>query len=525
MQSPKKHPSIERIWPIALILALSAGFVTCLLALFPYDGLYGQDSYAYYGQSFAWWRELAGERQPPNGLYSSQEFRWPVGYHLHIMLGFLLGGTGAWGGWALNIAMTAATPTLVYLLSSSVWSSASGNPRSAFRIVAGLTAAALLLLSGTYIRMGLSLMADVPALFWALVGYVCALRAWPLAAPDRDKGGVWALLSGGALGIAVLTRYGALLLVPPLLVYLALRWHGEKRMPRNVGWVALGFFAALIPQVAYLLTHEAGAGYSAFLGDWSLTNLFATNVTSADGAATYDYPMLVFFLAVPLVSASAGFLHYLMLPAFALGLWALVRLKAWPVLGLLLTWWLLPVLSFSGTPYQAHRFVILYLPALLIPVGIGVAVAIRAWRVTPIPRLLAGALVAATAAGAWQGWEGTRGWMAIHAAFKEEERQVLRIARATAPSGDTPRVVSFGLTAAIYHYTGWPILDIYNHDEAALERFLGGPGPRIVVVPEEQMATKWARTPSGKRWRWLLDSYELELGGKWGEYSVYKVGK
>ena len=85
------------------------------------------------------------------------------------------------------------------------------------------------------------------------------------------------------------------------------------------------------------------------------------------------------------------------------------------------------------------------------------------------------------------------------AASKNQELAVVSTAQ-NAVKGDTGgdiKAVDFGISIALYHYTGWPVLDIYNADEAAITKFLGGGGPRLAVIPEASMATQWAGTPSG----------------------------
>src|SRR5687767_16031386 len=81
----------------------------------------------------------------------------------------------------------------------------------------------------------------------------------------------------------------------------------------------------------------------------------------------------------PLADAdsSSGLLSRFYLPAIVLGAWTLFRERRWPVIALLTSWWLVPVFIFSGTPYQSHRFVLVYLPALAIAAGIGIATALR----------------------------------------------------------------------------------------------------------------------------------------------------
>jgi hypothetical protein len=529
VRSPRRLSDL--IPPLALI-ALGVAAVAYLLARHPYDGMYGQDTYGYYGQALAWWREMRGDPQPEFAFYSSQAFRWPVGYHLHIILGFLLGGAGTWGGWVLNMAMVVMCPVLVYVLVHGLFPVL---PR-ATRVGAGIIAGGLLMVSGTYLRFGLSLMADVPTLFWGLLGYNAALRVWSPSGAPKPERAVWALAAGVALGLAVLNRYGALLLLPPLFPYMLLRWNvNERKRPlaptlRAAGIVLAGFVIALLPQALYLATHQAGAGYSAFIDDWSPANIFASTLSSTDGTLSYGMPMLAFFLLVPLVSAEAGLLSFYLLPAFIAGLAYLAKSKAWPALAFLLTWWLGAVLLYSGTPYQAHRFIILYLPALTIPVGFGTAYAVQSLlgagkpttgRVLQISAIL---LLLFSLVGLFHSWRWAERWMETHASFKRDEEVLLRAARSILIPGETPRVVAFGQTAAIHHYTGWPALDIYNHDREALAEFLAWGGTRLIVVPEESLRTQWAETPTGERWEWLQASYPLTRQGRAGQYSVYLVG-
>ena len=172
-------------------------------------------------------------------------------------------------------------------------------------------------------------------------------------------------------------------------------------------------------------------------------------------------------------------------------------------------------------------------PAILI--GIGGAVAVEAGlaagrRVPPLRRALLGGLALAVGLGlavaAWQGQQAVRGWVAMHAGFQASEQSLAALVesatRATGQAG-TPHVVCFGTTPALYHYTHWPIRDLYSYDEADLAAFLQTAAPRLVVVPETSLATQWAGTPSGARWAWLRAHYPLRLQGREGDFAVYTV--
>lgn len=530
--SSQKTAAASR-WSLGAGIALLAGCAALfayLLWRFPFNGLYGQDAYAYYYQAVALAQQLTGTPPAPGQLFGPDGlYHWPIGYHLHLMLG-LLAGPGPAGGRAITLLLAAAAPVLVYLLTGALWP---GAPASQ-RIEAGLIAGSVLALTGTYARTGLALMSDVPTLFWSVLAGTCALRAWPLpgAAPPGSRRWAWAAGAGGAFGLAVLTRYSAGLLLAPLLVYLALR----KARPGTALWWAAGAFGmALLPQAAYALTHPVGPAYADWLAGWNPANLWSTTLVSADGSTTVPAPNLVFYLLSPLTDAAAGFLSWATLPALGLGLGVLIRRRQWPVLGLLGAWWLLPALFFAGTPYQAHRFVLEYLPPIAVLIGIGGATALGAlvqgWPGRPAAargagRLAAGIVVLGLAGGLWAGQQSVRAWAAGEAGWQADEQQVaLRASRAVpAPLATTPRAVTFGITAALYYYTGWPLLELYTHDETAIRQFLAAPGPRLVVVPAGSLATQWAGTPLAARWEWLQAHYPLRPQGTSGPYTIYTVG-
>src|SRR5688572_18195989 len=133
--------------PFALVTSCAL-FFAYLLTRYSYDGLYGQDAYAYYYQAQALWSDITGQPQPPNARSTSDGFRWPIGYHLHIIAGFLFGGTGPEGGRLLTLLLAAATPLLVYFILHQLWPDVSARACA----LAGLSAGAIIMLTGTYTR-------------------------------------------------------------------------------------------------------------------------------------------------------------------------------------------------------------------------------------------------------------------------------------------------------------------------------------------------------------------------------------
>jgi hypothetical protein len=296
----------------------------------------------------------------------------------------------------------------------------------------------------------------------------------------------------------------------------------------------LGLAVALLPQVAYTLTHEPGPALRA----WSLGNLFSSTVAGPDGTATFLTPMIVFYLLTTLGNVGGGFFSYFCLPGLVAGAWILVRQRDYSATIMLLLWWFIAVLAYSGTPYQTHRFALTFMPVLALLMGIGAGAAFHELQIIAVDRgkaievgrvtrgLIATLLLAGIGVGLAQGWRSAERWAATHAELNAQERQVVALAReaATATGREgTPRVVSFGFSAPLYHYTRWPILDFFAHSEADIQSFLAAPGPHILVVPEESMSTQWAGTPSGARWKWIRSTYRLTRQGQAGVFTVYVI--
>ncbi len=108
---------------------------------------------------------------------------------------------------------------------------------------------------------------------------------------------------------------------------------------------------------------------------WSLGNFLRATLSGPDGTSTYAHPTAWFYFLDLLYDVSVGFLSPFYLPALALGFISLIRRRDWAITALLVSWWLVPPLFFSGGLYQAHRFVIMYLPPLAAIIGMGVAMA------------------------------------------------------------------------------------------------------------------------------------------------------
>jgi hypothetical protein len=79
------------------------------------------------------------------------------------------------------------------------------------------------------------------------------------------------------------------------------------------------------------------------------------------------------------------------------------------------------------------------------------------------------------------------------------------------------------MTEALFHYTQWPTIELFNSDDAVLSSFLSAPGAHILVLPVAAISTQWAGTPLANLWSWLQQTYKLVPEGSAATYTVFKI--
>src|SRR5215212_11979181 len=193
-----------------LIAALGATVALIVRTAWPFDGLYGQDAFAYFRYARALWPWLL--RGEPLPIYY-----WPAGYPLLVALALPLFGGSSAAGQAVSIASIAVAAGCTFLLCRELLPDAPGGRLAAW--VAGLALA----LCGDALRAGLVTMSDA----LALAG--CAAAMLALARYRRTRQEHWLMLAAVALGWATITRWVCGLLAVPLLGFWILDFGFGKR--------------------------------------------------------------------------------------------------------------------------------------------------------------------------------------------------------------------------------------------------------------------------------------------------------
>lgn len=339
-----------------IVFALALLDRVALMILYPLDGLYGQDAYAYYHYARELYDALTHFQAPP-------PFWWSLGYPFLINVAFLLGGVNIASAQIITLLCGALVApfafALAYQAAPRAWSSA-----------AGWTAGLLCAVSGQLAQSSLVIMADAPALMWATLG------AWLLLRYSHTRK-IFALsLASFAVAMAVWTRWQNLIFAGVwVIALLVVEWNAfpkeNARLPNlrkhlfpialAVGIIAL----VLTPQLLIRSASNAPLAGQSWLEGWSLANFFARTFDNVDGHFEYALPVALFYGQV---FAHPAYLIVLFTPLLLIGC---RRLEGFAAQVLLLGWILGMYIFLAGIPYENFRFPLGLFAPVAVVTGIG----------------------------------------------------------------------------------------------------------------------------------------------------------
>src|SRR4029077_16594124 len=302
-------------------VVLLAGAALAIIAFTHFDGLYGQDSFAYFHYATGPLRlALAYGQLPP-------PFFWPPGYPLLVAAMSGVVGVAPIAGQVVSIAAGAAVPAFTILLARELGTDERARwpvapPRwLPVSFLAGLVVA----VAGSLPQSSLVVMADTLGLAAATAG------AWALARYRRTGAMRWLLLSTLAFAWAILTRWIYGLVALPFTIWgLMLLWRRPRRIAllQGLGAGVVGI-VVLAPTAVPAVLGLIGGGNAPFAGDlqvysWSPLNALHATFTTGDGQLAYNLPTGLYYALAP---ATWWYFSPLLAALIAPGVWAAVRQK------------------------------------------------------------------------------------------------------------------------------------------------------------------------------------------------------
>ncbi len=496
------------LFVMALLIRLT------VLVVYPFDGLYGQDAFAYYNYALQLWNSTQHGQLPA-------PFYWPLGYPALIAIGFLVFGFSPLAAQVVSLITGALTAPLLFLLTLEIAASLAMRGRGG-ALLAGLVAA----VSGQLLQLSLSIMADASAIFWA------SLSALALVRYTHTLKTRWLALASFALAYAIITRpiFGALLL--PWALAVAVTWsHAEGRIAERLQRAsAQAALSVLIPLLLFVIQYGAlipsNSFNNAWLMGWNPLNAFVRVFDNVDGHFEYTLPVGLFY-AQPLVHPY--YVFPLLTPFALLGLWVVRRAPLTTCI--MLIGWLGAVYAFlMGIPYENFRFGLALWPPLLVLAGVGFE---RVWSsiMRPLP---------ASPVSRGRGWGpialiiivlisllGMMFWsvrgLQTFFATKDKDLEVVRWVEGSVPASST--LVTMGLTEYFKHYgRRIRISELYNQDPGSLGQLTCHQPNIYLVVDEQNIQSQWANREPERNLRWLRERTGLSEWGRRAGYSLYHVG-
>ncbi len=473
---------MKRLDRLLLIDLFAISLALRIIFSLHFDGLYGQDPYAYYnfGQAL---RTAVNTGQAP------APFFWPLGYPLLLAIGFTLFGQTPLTAQAISFLFGAALAPLIYLLARQI-----GAGR------AGASAAGLIMaVCGQAIQSSIVVMADIPALFWAAVSAVLLLHSL------RDQRRRWYALAAAALALACVNRWLYLALIPvwgrvSLLTWGRLRWRAIL--------IAAGAAACIfLPQAAFSLGSPYPVLNHAWVEGWSPANVFAHEFTNVDGHFVYPQINAVFY-AMPYYDP------YYLAPLFApfalIGLWVLRRQT--PRLALLLGWGVLPYVFLAGIPYQNIRFPLIVVPAVAVLAGLGLEAALKRWRLIFAAVVIAGLALSLHTDKPM-----------IQTFITDQQRDKIAVQWAIDHIPADARLYTFGLTEPLKAYAPFEVRELYDETPLTLAAELSDGKSSYLYINAWSVEHQWKGMPLYVTYHWLTDIFGADYLARSGNYALFKV--
>jgi 4-amino-4-deoxy-L-arabinose transferase-like glycosyltransferase len=466
-----------------------------LIGVTRFDGLYGQDPYAYYAYAIGPVRESILHFQP------LPPFFWPPGYPLLIALASLVLGKTPFAGQFVSLSAGAVTAALTFCLAEEIRLSLNTNAEAIDQRWSWLAGLIMALLPQLW-QSSFVVMADTTGLAAATLG------AWAVARYGRTQRLAWLLLSAGALAYAILARWAYALVAVPCAFYaflvLGQGWRQTRSPLRpftHALCAALISAAILSPVwVSFFLRGTSPSAQSSFIGDlevysWSPLNALRREFVTADGVLSYQLPNGLYYGTLP------GHLYYFtpLLVLFILpGLWYMWQRHNALTLALLVGWPGMVYAFHAGAPWQNFRFMLAAMPPLAILLALGVGAAsgrLRGyWRVG-LWLLVASGLGAMVFGGARVARQ--------FVVRKNADLALVRAVESQVPPG--ARLLTFSVTLTFQHYSRLETFELSELRPAALSTLLADGRPTYLLLDVNNIETQWRVKPLAESYHWLRD--------------------
>ncbi|MDQ4077656.1 MAG: hypothetical protein M3220_15595 [Chloroflexota bacterium] len=497
----REYANSSWVWLLMLFLLVIVP-VGMLVVMHNFNGLYGQDAYAYYDYATGPLLDnLVSLQLPPR-------FHWPPGFPLLVVLTTIITGITPLAGQVVSLLAGGMVPVLTALLARELM------PYRADRLF--LLAGLFVALNGQLWQSSAVVMADTVALAAGTLGMVA------LARYRHRTRAPWLALAAGAFAWAIFTRLAYILVALPATIYalfLLVRLSRRQAlqhaaMATTVVLLILGPMIMttvgdlLRPDHEFLSFAAAGETYK-----WHPLNALQREHLTADGLLSYRLPNGLYYAIAP---ARSFYLSPLLALLILPGLLTIWQHRNAARLLLLVGWPTTVYLFHAGTAWQNFRFTLAYLPPLAILAAAGASTVI-----TMVRGRARGLFTLYLVTGlAWMAIGGvilTRGFIE---AMQVHVDTVHWVESAIPPNA---RLITFELALLFEHESTLDIQQIFFLTPSKMANLLDDNRPTYLLLDVDGAESQWQDRSPAQNFHWLRDGPGLREVGKRGPHTLFVV--
>ena len=362
------------------------------------------------------------------------------------------------------------------------------------------------------VKSSIVLMSDSLAIMFA------SWSMWQLVKYTNDYKLKNLIFAAVTLSLAVMTRYGYSLLLIPIVIYIIYTSIKNKTksgslIPGLIISIVIGIIV-FTPQLYYIFQNgipslSNGAGVGIWPGG-SILNFFRKDFTTFDGSIHYRMWNAFYNLTPifhPFYLSVFGF-------PFLAGAYLLLKKKNYKIIVFSSSWFLVYYIFFSGGAYQALRFLISFMPVMIIVSAYGLE-EIKIKESLKRTFLYFGLTVFAVSVFYH---------MSIFTVQKNKEFEVVNWVNSNIPGGS--KVFAFDVTLAINHYTKTKADEFFNNSEDELKNKIDSSAHDVYfILPVENIRTQWKDLPMEKKYNFITKNYHLQNIGTVNKFTILKLQK
>ncbi len=484
---------------LALVLMAVSAARVVLVASSGFNGLIGQDAYAYFG--------YVVDSLVVDGtlVFPPPPFPFPPGYPYLVAIGVLVFGPAPWVGQVLSLSAGLLAAVLTAGLAQRVWP---GRPWLA------VTAGSLVALNGHLGRASVLVMSDACGLAVATASVLLVMEY------RRSGRAPWLVTAAVAAAAAILCRWAMGLVALPVTIY-ALA--ALVRLPRGRALVHALAAAMVTLLVLSPILVEFGSETPGFMADfeaarWNPAHALKQTTVSTEGTQTIAAPPAVYYAVAPVHPSVLGpIMALFLLP----GLWAAMgairsRSGPWREVLLLVGWAAVVLVFLGGIALRNPRFTLTYLPPLAVLAAIGV------WKVGELAPSRQRLVAAVAVLGV--GWTAVGGWIYTVDLVRQKARHLQVVRWVEGLVEDDARLITFWYTATFGFESEIETIELFDLDLRTIRKTIEGRRPTYLLVNRSNIENQWRGRAPAAGYEALQRDPGLELIATHDGLSLFIVG-